>query len=286
LHQQSTGEDWTDVALSLSTAKPTAATTGTATATAAGATTGSSSTGLPEAAKKTIKLQTLKKDDTNTSAAHAPTNGVFTLPKPGAPAGAAVQPSFVGPAEPDSSKSSRRIVKLKPPGKGTTGTTGTTTAAAPAFGPAGTLGFSLGAQSTPNKPFGSAVGFTAQPAADGIGAGGFTFGGGTEAGGFKFAAAPAPAPAAVATAAAAATVEEVEEVVAPTTGSSNSVAVVYSIEGAATVLSGKGPQRVIVAGLLQLAAEITYHCVPGTGPAVYVKVSTACQIQLLPSLLF
>jgi hypothetical protein len=73
--------------------------------------------------------------------------------------------------------------------------------------------------------------------------------------------------------AAAATVEEVEEVVVPT--GNNSVAVVYTIEGAATVLSGKGPQRVIVAGLLQLSAEITYHCVPGTDPAVYVKVRAA-----------
>jgi hypothetical protein len=274
------------VALTLSTAKPAAATTGTATV--AGATTGnSSSTGLPEAAKKTIKLQALKKDDSNSSAAHAPTNGVFTLPKPGTPAGAtAVQPPFVGPAEPDSSKSSRRIVKLKPPpGKGTTATS-TAATAAPAFGPSAPSTFSLGGQSTPNKPFGSAVGFTAQPTADGIGAGGFTFcGGATEAGGFKFAAAPAPAAAAATPAtAAAAAVEEVEEVVVPT--GSNSVAVVYMIEGAATVLSGKGLQRVIVAGLLQLSAEITYHCVPGTDPAVYVKVRAATgPLLLLLSLL-
>jgi hypothetical protein len=166
--QQSTGEDWTDVALTLSTAKPTAATTDTAAAAGAGATTGSSSssTGLPEAAKKTIKLQTLKKDDSNTSAAHAPTNGAFTLPKPGTPAGAtAVQPFFVGSAEPDSNKSSRRIVKLKPPpGKNATGTTGTTAAtAAPAFGASVPSTFSIGGQSTPIKPFGSVVGFTAQP---------------------------------------------------------------------------------------------------------------------------
>jgi hypothetical protein len=69
-------------------------------------------------------------------------------------------------------------------------------------------------------------------------------------------------------------VKEVEEVVVPT--GSNSVAVVYTIEAAATVLSGKGPQRVIVAGPLPLNAEITYHCVPGIDPAVYVKVKNCC----------
>jgi hypothetical protein len=275
--QQSTGEDWTDVALTLTTAKPKP--TATATAATGGATgNNSSSSGLPTALKKTIKLQKLKQEENSSSAAHAPNSSTFTFPStvpPAGAAGAAVQASFVGPAEPDS-KSGRRIVKRKAvPGRSTTTSSTTAAATAPSF--------SVGAQSTPNKPFGSALSFTAQPG-DGINAGGFTFGGAStmEPGGFKFAAAPAPAPAAAAAAVAgtavAGAVEEVEEVVVPTAtggGISGAAAVVYTIEGAATVLSGKGPQRVTV-GVLQLDAEVAYHCVPSVDSAVYVKVSGCC----------